>query len=724
MLGQLSESGALGDIDPRPSVLPPQPAAREPESMFAYRRGFESNSGRTESPSEELADRTVIALDKLKSGRPISPDEAFGLEAIILPDKRPVVFIRNGAFDEVPMAIWQHLNKSDMHSRLEKWFPSIGRIELPLNPDVPYGGTGFVVGDNLLMTNRHVARGFAEGVGTHINYFTGGSAVDFNAEYGTPLGDVASRLEVVDVIMVHPYWDMALLKVQGLPAHVKPVELSIEPPEALLNREIVVVGYPAKDIRNPLDLQDRIFQRIYNVKRMQPGKVKVRARVDSFKNWVDAMTHDCSTLGGNSGSALMDIQTGRIVGLHFAGEYLKANYAVPTYELACDSRVVDAGLNFTGSVMSGNVSSAAWARVLEGETPTPRNPPALLVPDTTFPPSGAASVMIPLYVTVSLGQPAAAAVGPMTTSALDRLDVSAGDAIVEKVPKIYPDINSREGYQEEFLEFANGELVPLPKLSAAGKKVAAKLDDGSNVLRYHKFSVVVHKLRRLAMFTAANVDWRPENRTINDRKPSRKELNGFTGNEREDWVMDPRIPPDQQVPDYFFKNDRNTFDRGHLVRRDDVAWGNSFKDMQMGNGDTFHMPNCSPQTAGFNQAAEFNWGALENMVQQQTRTEKVCVFSGPVFDEKDRYFHGLIKSGVDVSIQIPRRFWKIIVSNNGGKPAAFGFLLRQELAAVDLHAEMAVPDAWKKYMTPISEIEGLLNGWTSLAWFKKYDQHD
>ena len=46
------------------------------------------------------------------------------------------------------------------------------------------------------------------------------------------------------------------------------------------------------------------------------------------------MTHDASTLGGNSGSAVIDIDSGDIVALHFAGEYLKANYAVPMYELA------------------------------------------------------------------------------------------------------------------------------------------------------------------------------------------------------------------------------------------------------------------------------------------------------------------------------------------------------------------------------------------------------
>lgn len=65
------------------------------------------------------------------------------------------------------------------------------------------------------------------------------------------------------------------------------------------------------------------------------------------------------------------------------------------------------------------------------------------------------------------------------------------------------------------------------------------------------------------------------------------------------------------------------------------------------------------------------------------------MFSGPVLDDSDQYFHGLIKSGVEVSLQIPSRFWKIIVANNDGSPAAFGFVLDQDLSDVDLHAEMA-----------------------------------
>jgi len=693
------------------------PNGLESLSMSIPAGGYQSLS---ESP-DPARDSLMTALGKLRAGGSLSPEEAFGLEAIVLLDKRPVVFIRNNVFDPVPMDDWVHLNKPDVRARLEPLFASIGRVELPTTPSVPYGGTGFLVGPNLLMTNRHVARFFTDGVGTRLNYHSGGSAVDFKREDGTPPSETSARVDVASVVMIHPYWDMALLKVVGLPASAKPLSLSVMPPEALQGRDVVVVGYPARDYRNPFDIQDRIFDRKYGVKRMQPGKVQRRDRIQSFENDVDAMTHDSSTLGGNSGSAVIDVATGAVVGLHFAGEYLKANYGVPIYELARDSRVVDAGLNFQGSVAPTTAWASSWVQADAGPEDIPKPDHLIPPPPILAPPANGVMVSfsIPLNVTISVGT-------PMLVGAAPPADLGAADASVEKVPVIYSGIGSRVGYRNDFLELANGKTVPMPQLTSAGKAIAAKLDDGSYVLHYHKFSLVMHKKRRLALFTAANVDWRPEKRQIDGRKPSRTELDGFTGNEREDWVIDSRIPFDHQLPDYFYTRDGGTFDKGHLVRRDDVAWGDSFEDMQKGNGDTFHTTNCSPQTAEFNRGKprEFNWGALEDMVQKETKSEKVCVFAGPVLDDDDGFFHGLVKSRAEVSIQIPKTFWKIIVANNGGEPASFGFVLKQDLLGVDLYDEMAVPDAWKNHMRPISEIEGYLRGLAKLGPIKNWDQFE
>jgi internalin A len=91
--------------------------------------------------------------------------------------------------------------------------------------------------------------------------------------------------------------------------------------------------------------------------------------VQSFENRVAAMTHDASTLGLDAGAPIIDIETGEVVALHFAGEYLKANYAVPMYELARDPRVAPK-LNFDGAVAATSDFDPAWRSVNKAERPT------------------------------------------------------------------------------------------------------------------------------------------------------------------------------------------------------------------------------------------------------------------------------------------------------------------------------------------------------------------
>jgi endonuclease G len=67
---------------------------------------------------------------------------------------------------------------------------------------------------------------------------------------------------------------------------------------------------------------DRIFGNIYDVKRLAPGQVM------QVSGGQDLFAHDCTTLGGNSGSVVCDLETGQAVGLHFSGREEYANYAV------------------------------------------------------------------------------------------------------------------------------------------------------------------------------------------------------------------------------------------------------------------------------------------------------------------------------------------------------------------------------------------------------------
>ena len=56
--------------------------------------------------------------------------------------------------------------------------------------------------------------------------------------------------------------------------------------------------------------------------------------------------HDCSTLGGNSGSPLIDLETHKVIGLHFGGIEKNANFAIPLFAMTQDPLLVACGVNF------------------------------------------------------------------------------------------------------------------------------------------------------------------------------------------------------------------------------------------------------------------------------------------------------------------------------------------------------------------------------------------
>ncbi|MGY4617623.1 hypothetical protein ACVWZ4_002850 [Bradyrhizobium sp. USDA 4472] len=251
-------------------------------------------------------------LQKLAEGRfeDVTDSEMFNLEAIIMPENRPVVFVKQGSYDQLGYP-WTDLNTQIYKGRIDPLLPLVGRVEAPNSPNLPYAGTGFVVGKNLIATNRHVAQIFSRGLGLKIRYTAGDAGIDFLREVDSKPDDQSGYLNVESVEMIHPYWDMALLRVGNLPSSAI-LNLSTMPPEKMIGSRVVTIGYPAKDYRNDLSLQDRIFGQKYLVKRLQPGVIRERASIRSFENMVNAMTHDASTLGGNSVQPLSTLNRERL----------------------------------------------------------------------------------------------------------------------------------------------------------------------------------------------------------------------------------------------------------------------------------------------------------------------------------------------------------------------------------------------------------------------------
>jgi endonuclease G, mitochondrial len=616
-------------------------------------------------------------LKKVAEGRQheLTDEEMNGLEAIVLPQNRPVVFVRGDFYDDVEHP-WEKLNPSEVKARVSHAFPSIGRIEVPNMPQIPYGGTGFVVGKRLVMTNRHVAKLFSSGLGLKIAYNPGDSVINFHRQIDSRDSDGSAYVEVLGVEMIHPYWDMALLRVADLPDD-RVLALSTKMPEALEGRDIVAVGYPAKDWRSDLALQDRIFSSQYNVKRLQPGVLRKRAKIRSFANVVNAMTHDASTLGGNSGSAVLDVETNQVLALHFAGEYLKANYAVPMYELARDSRVTAKKLNFDGTLTPTNDWEPSWLLSEDAEvaassglsqpgpsvplqSPAPAQPapvsraqtPAANVSTST----SSATWTIPIHVTVSVG--AAQQTVQWAAPATIEAETAEEGVVVDQ------DYSTRPGYDPEFL---NGITVPLPNLTTksmeqdtAQVRTDARKHNDPFELTYYHYSVYVNKKRRTAWFSAANVDG-----------DHRLDIGTRSGDR---WYRDTRIQKTEQLGQEAFESG---IDRGHLTRREDTAWGKDVTTATAANNDTFHFTNCSLQAAHFNRGKD-RWQGLEQyLLEKHAKKDKrrMTVITGPLFAAHDPVYQN---DKMDYSVRCPLQYWKVcVLIRDDGSVSATAFLLNQ-----------------------------------------------
>jgi endonuclease G len=317
--------------------------------------------------------------------------------------------------------------------------------------------------------------------------------------------------------------------------------------------------------------------------------------------------------------------------------------------------------------------------------------------------AGGIAIPLTLHVSLSLGNAATFAVAAPAASV--QAQPSAREPVGEEKltpPQVDSDYTNRKGYDEKFL----GPTVPPPEPSDANS--LAKMDGGSYLIPYEHFSVAVSKKRRLALFTVSNVDYRQETRRPEPGDYSRKGLTGLGPNDQEAWVTDPRIPEQQQLPDKFYNADGGAFDKGHIVRREDVCWGTSREQIIRANCDTFHTTNCSPQVAAFNRSNLHGiWGDLENYIQKQAKTERYTLFAGPVLDDEDWVFAGKDDRG-NVKVKIPRKFWKVVVATQGGALQAFAFLLEQDLSEIPLsEEEFQVSAAWTPSLVSLEELETL-----------------
>ena len=246
-------------------------------------------------------------------------------EAIVLSVGRPSLLIQGGKFEEPQLEIWKR-RLDPARDSIQKVIPSVGRVEVFHHPDFEWLGTAWVIDEKVLVTNRHVAEEFAERRGGRFSFrrnFFGESMearIDFLEEFQATEN---FELNIEEILFIAPsgslHPDIALLRVSDSAELPAPIPLADRDPEE--GQPIGIIGYPARDSRNGASDLVRIFHDIFDVKRLAPGFVTSRAPGHVFQ-------HDGSTLGGNSGSPVIDLATGAAVGLHFGGRFRVANFAV------------------------------------------------------------------------------------------------------------------------------------------------------------------------------------------------------------------------------------------------------------------------------------------------------------------------------------------------------------------------------------------------------------
>jgi endonuclease G len=279
-------------------------------------------------------DDAAEAAERIEEGS-FQPGEQPGLEAIIERFTRPVYLVRQSTF-EVPPDTFPDSEEIKSHlegarQALDAVIPSAGRIDLR-NHRLDWVGTAWMVASGVAVTNRHVASEFAardSGGFAFLSNFGAppvSASVDWRHEYRQA---DESRFRVEEVIWIEPPGsvDVALLRIsqQGESGEEAPAVIDLVPRDEFANAGVgswvAVIGYPARDSRNDAADQQRIFDGIYNVKRLAPGQLTAVVAED-------LVHHDATTLGGNSGSVVVDLASGKAVALHFGGIEGDRNEAV------------------------------------------------------------------------------------------------------------------------------------------------------------------------------------------------------------------------------------------------------------------------------------------------------------------------------------------------------------------------------------------------------------
>ncbi|CAH0137356.1 Subtilisin E [Arthrobacter sp. Bi26] len=290
-------------------------------------------------------------LERLREGESVPEDvgEQTALEALVQLKGRPSLRVGDDGVDPNDPELGEWAGAILLQPALPQVQRSVGRIDTASRT---HAGTGFVVGDGLVMTNRHVLEELAFPTPRRSRpsgwVLNGRPTINFS-----PKGvDPSRSFRILEVVFSGPdatdridltHLDLAVLRVESVSAGgaalPPPLRLS-DTPVVGEGAKLFVIGYPALPTVLPgdkvgerrIDVVRRlaqIYDMKFGVRYLSPGLVMqtpTQLLPDSPRPWV--FTHDATSLGGNSGSCVLSFNHQLdVAGLHFAGDWLRANYA-------------------------------------------------------------------------------------------------------------------------------------------------------------------------------------------------------------------------------------------------------------------------------------------------------------------------------------------------------------------------------------------------------------
>src|SRR5262245_61275265 len=307
-----------------------------------------------------LAQATAATLKKNSSAF-LSAEQTQALHAFVHLLARPALRVADGAVQAIPQS-WERLKTA--HDSVLRRIRGVGRIDSNVRRHV---GTGWFVAENVLLTNRHVA-GALCGLDPHGDPSwldkLPAAVVSTNALWDQdpsqrPVWDPAEAPSpastaigtITKIRACHKLLDMALLDVTGV-AKSKDLVLRMHaaPPAALVRHDVYLAGYPG--VTPPHGVSWEVAKLLFpaatasGLKRVSPGQLVELVEDLPIAANKPRESHDGSTLGGSSGSPVIDFDNHRVVALHYSGVYGLANYSVPLWLVKNDPFFTENGIAF------------------------------------------------------------------------------------------------------------------------------------------------------------------------------------------------------------------------------------------------------------------------------------------------------------------------------------------------------------------------------------------